>query len=1662
MSLLIAGRGSKLAAFLIMSLVLAPHPRASAVIIDLNNNGMSDIWELIYGLNLDPAADLDGDGFSNLQESIAGTDPQDSTSFPSVGAAALSGTNLAINVPSTPGKQYSLQSVGLAGPPPWTNWTVESSIVARSGTNVTFVTPAAATTKFFRVTVSDVDTGGSGINDWEKYQLGLDPFSRFSNGQVDSSGHLVGDYAFVTNKLSLQNVVTISATATPAVQPQPGQNPINPGQFTVTRGGFPLNGITVNLAPLGARAGAAQESLDYVQIPRSVYIPAGSSSATVALVPMANTNLTTPVVATVQLLPGPGYQLGPATNASVAVYPSATPNGTGLTGQYFSGSSSTYANAANFNPVHLVMTRVDPSINFIWGTSTTPFANNGLYSVRWTGQIQPQYSETYTFDVNSDDGFKLWINDQLVIDDWVTKSASDVTGQIALQAGVRYDIRLEYFNAGGSAGAHLYWYSPSQPKQLIPSSALFPVSAPPGGAAITSASSAVGFVGQPFSFNITGANAATGYTATGLPPGLGLNPTNGLISGTPNLSGDYSVVLTASNAAGVGASALDIHVLQTDSSVTREVWLGVPGTNIADIPLSLPPSQTNFLGSLEGVTGFGANYGERVRGLFTAPATGNYYFWIAGKDSAELWISNDNEPVNKVRRAYVSPAQPTASRQWTLQPNQMSGWLSLVAGQPYYVEILHKAGAAAGDNWSVGWRMDPTGANTVPSGVVPGYPLSRYFTPPVSAVQGTLFSANLVAQEGVSGTPAGSATLRLSPDGSQAVIKFSFNGLSSAVIGEHILSDPYLNNPNQILYDISADSPQPDGSYIWPIEPVGTFLTAADVLEVLSENKTYLAILTADHPNGELTGHFTLANGTESFSPPPAAPAWVDDHSDPNAAARFLIQATFGPQASDVATVQSLGYLGWIENQMSLPASHHLSVVQAWKSSNPTTPYPSASTFNAWWKQSVTAPDQLRQRVAFALSEIMVISQNGVLQDRATALSSYYDTLLDNAFGNYRQLLESVTLTPAMGLYLNMLGNDKGSMITGIHPNENYAREVMQLFSIGLNRLWPDGTLVMNSQGNLVPTYDQNVIMGMAAVFTGWSYHQALQSNGLLPTSFSPAADYIDPMVLVPGHHDLGAKLLLDHVMAPPAWGGQTGSNAAQFDAYCSNDLESALDSIFNNANVGPVICRQLIQRLVASNPSRGYLYRVVQVFNDNGAGVRGDLAAVVKAILLDYEARSADMLSEPGFGKQREPLLRATAVARALPAPAPLQGSYQQSGAPSISITTPAPHRLATGDKVELSFTDTSGSPAPASQSYSVTISGTTTFTVTATGAAAATYKMLDGVTVTNQLAGGTFVTNSITVTFAGNGLVPGNLVYLDFTTVGPSNGVYQVIWTNGLNSAFTVVSPQNLTGSGSCLVPLLSAGGYSQAGTTMTISINGAHGLLVGDPVFLTFPGSSIHSARFVVTSTPDPTRFTITSPTSASQSGTTIRVYPLVPPPFTRSGTVLVQEGSWSMGSTDSGLYQSPLNSPTVFNFFYPGYQFPGELAAAGLTTPEFQLTSDTSVAAQMNFFANGLLGNTGNTNGLSSFVGGNGALVVDLGPWMTRSNTTAAGLPGLVKSLSGLLTGGALSTGSQAAIVNYVSNTTNFPLGNPPTDAQMRDRVRAVVHLIVTSPEFIIQQ
>ncbi|WP_077037528.1 DUF1800 family protein, partial [Pelomonas sp. KK5] len=267
------------------------------------------------------------------------------------------------------------------------------------------------------------------------------------------------------------------------------------------------------------------------------------------------------------------------------------------------------------------------------------------------------------------------------------------------------------------------------------------------------------------------------------------------------------------------------------------------------------------------------------------------------------------------------------------------------------------------------------------------------------------------------------------------------------------------------------------------------------------------------------------------------------------------------------------------------------------------------------WRQWFTAPDQLRQRVVLALSEIFVVSMTGVDGVfRGMSVAAYVDMLSARAFGSFRDLLEGVALSPAMGVYLDMLGSRKAT--SSSQPDENFAREVMQLMTIGLVQLNVDGSAKVDASGTPIPTYQQDDVGNLAAVFTGWTYDGQ--------SSTDPAC-VARPMVNVAANFSSGDKKVLD-VSVPASLDG-------------AGAMRLALDTLANHANVGPFIGRQLIQRLVTSNPSPAYVKRVAQAFNDNGSGQRGDMKAVVRAVLLDAEARILD--TGPGAGKLREPVLR-------------------------------------------------------------------------------------------------------------------------------------------------------------------------------------------------------------------------------------------------------------------------------------------------------------------------------------------------------------------------------------------------------------------------------------
>jgi uncharacterized protein (DUF1800 family) len=362
-------------------------------------------------------------------------------------------------------------------------------------------------------------------------------------------------------------------------------------------------------------------------------------------------------------------------------------------------------------------------------------------------------------------------------------------------------------------------------------------------------------------------------------------------------------------------------------------------------------------------------------------------------------------------------------------------------------------------------------------------------------------------------------------------------------------------------------------------------------------------------------------------------------------AARFLAQATMGPESWDeVKTVASKGLGAWIEAQFRLRAFDHSDYLESQRGRNNKRGEPKTvseeMSYEAVWQHWLFGKDQLRARGVWALLQIMVIS-NIAPDIRAVAMSSYMDMLGRHVFGNFRDLLQAVTLHPAMGYYLNMLESEKEDPAKGTHPNENYPREVMQLFTIGLIQLNLDGSPRLDAQGRPQPTFTEDVVKGYAKAFSGWAY------GGLNNTKAHTFHDHDDnverlwrlPMIAWPMWHSPGTKQLVDGRVLPA---GQSPEK----------DLADALDSLFLHPNVGPFIGRQLIQRLVTSNPSPAYIQRVATAFNDNGRGVRGDMRAVWRAILLDPEARSGTPQSgNVRFGKQREPVLRLAAFLRGLDA---------------------------------------------------------------------------------------------------------------------------------------------------------------------------------------------------------------------------------------------------------------------------------------------------------------------------------------------------------------------------------------------------------------------------
>ncbi len=708
---------------------------------------------------------------------------------------------------------------------------------------------------------------------------------------------------------------------------------------------------------------------------------------------------------------------------------------------------------------------------------------------------------------------------------------------------------------------------------------------------------------------------------------VGVNTVTVNVTPMPNASFTTSrtVVVTLATSAnyqpdpnGTAATVTFNPQVAATGQIVAESWDNLTGGyDLSIVPFdTAAPTRRTILTSLETATNTGIDfYGSRIRGYITAPTTGTYTFWTAADDILEFRLSTDDQMANLVLRAYNESWVP--SRVWNTYATQQSAGIALVAGQRYAFECKFWQGYG-GDNLAIGW-LKPGQSGTVPSEVVPGSVLSPYAAPYNPPGLTTLYFGALSPLAGAPAAATGFASVRLSADNATGIVSISRSGLSGTPTSLALRGPTATGS---IIAEFAAATPQTDGSYLWAINNAAT--TTA-----LKAGQVYASVGTAAHPTGEMAGQLLRSSATGTFTPPAAPPALPTTAPTAGDAARLMTQATFGANTAGLAAIQSNGYAAWIDAQLNAPVTLTEPFMDAYATSGQSI---SANTFQeAWWKNAITAPDQLRQRVAFALSEIFVVSDvDGNLAGNPTGLASYYDVLLRDAFGNYRTLLEDVTLHPVMGDYLNMLGNSKADPTTGIVPNENYGRESIQLFSVGLKKLNPDGSLLLDSNSLPIATYGQDEVKGYSAVYTGWNY---AQNGGQQWDYLSP--NYRQPMGLVAAHHDQNAKRALDSVVLPA---GQSGAQ----------DLKDALDMLSNHPSAGPFFCRQLIQKLVTSNPSAGYVYRVAQVFANNGQGVRGDLRAVVRAILLDYEARSSTMFSNAQYGKQREPVIRLANLYRA------------------------------------------------------------------------------------------------------------------------------------------------------------------------------------------------------------------------------------------------------------------------------------------------------------------------------------------------------------------------------------------------------------------------------
>ena len=517
-----------------------------------------------------------------------------------------------------------------------------------------------------------------------------------------------------------------------------------------------------------------------------------------------------------------------------------------------------------------------------------------------------------------------------------------------------------------------------------------------------------------------------------------------------------------------------------------------------------------------------------------------------------------------------------------------------------------------------------------------------------------LFLGTFRSQDNVQTAASGLLSFLLQGDNSKGVLTYTYDNLGSERIDQHI----HLSPSGTVIHDIKDEDLEQSGSlsqYEWHMEPGGIFTTKQQMLDTLFNGEFYVNVHSADNPGGEILAYMSF----DAFAEPPLQEELTVADVDYDIV-RFLNQATFGAIPRDYEQLRSLidqdganrlqVYELWIDQQISAPRTsmqdldnHTYSVFSEYSQSS--------LKRESFWPIALYANDQLRQRMTFALSEILVIStENSMIRNRPQGLGSYWDTLANESFGSYKALLKDVTLHPMMGVYLSHLINSKANEDAGTFPDENYAREVMQLFTFGLVHRNKDGSVVLGDDNLPLATYDNETIRNLARVFTGLGLSYAADSTGnsvYENTNFNrsycgPNGSlhycWTQPMKFFPSYHDFEEKRLFvdngDQIIIPGS--ADTGVDQAV------NELEMVIEALVAHNTTAPFIARRLIQRFVTSNPSNAYIEKVSSAF-----GQDGDLKQAIKAILLDPEARSPSVVSSSSFGKFKEPILQLTAVFR-------------------------------------------------------------------------------------------------------------------------------------------------------------------------------------------------------------------------------------------------------------------------------------------------------------------------------------------------------------------------------------------------------------------------------